>query len=70
MEWSLVLGVSVTVLALGGWIVGSVLLRRHAREGAVAQLSPADRAAALRGVSLHEQATAGQMAAMASAQRQ
>ncbi|QEO09992.1 hypothetical protein [Protaetiibacter larvae] len=67
MELGLVIGIAFTVVALGGWLVATLLLRRH---GTAAPLAPADRDAALRARSLHEQAAAGQMAAMASAQRQ
>lgn len=69
MELSLIIGISVTVLALAGWIVASLVLHRHAR-GVTARLDPADRAAAQGAHMLYERATAAQMAAMASAQRQ
>jgi len=70
MELSLILGLSFAVVALTGWVVAAILLRRRARRAGDTHLAPSDQAAALRGHSLHEQATAGQMAAMTSAQRQ
>jgi hypothetical protein len=51
--------------------VVSVLLHRHQRRmGDAVPLASADRDAVLRAQSLHNQATAAQMSAMASAQRQ
>lgn len=71
MELSLILGIGVTVVLLGGWVVVSVLLHHHQRRmGDAVPLASADRDAVLRAQSLHNQATAAQMSAMASAQRQ
>jgi hypothetical protein len=71
MQFSLILGISVSAALLVGWVVASVLLHRRQRtQGDAAPLASADRDAALRAQSLHNQATAAQMAAMASAQRQ
>lgn len=71
METSLIIGVAATVVLLGGWIVASAMLhRRQCDMGDAAPLTSADRRAVERGQSLHDQATAAQMSAMASAQRQ
>ncbi|MGN6272966.1 MAG: hypothetical protein ACTHMQ_07725 [Protaetiibacter sp.] len=71
METSLIIGVAATVLLLAGWIVASAMLHRRQRAmGDAAPFASADRRAVERGQSLHDQATAAQMSAMASAQRQ
>jgi len=71
MEISLIIGIGATIVLLVGWIVASVLLHRRQRSmGDAAPLASSDRAAAQRAQSLQNQATAAQMSAMASAQRQ
>lgn len=71
MEPSLIIGIGATTVLLVGWLVASVLLHRHRRTaGDPAPLASADRDAVTRAQSLHNQATAAQMSAMASVQRQ
>jgi hypothetical protein len=70
MELTLIIGISFLVVALSGWIVGVILLHRHAQRTSDAPLASSDREAALQAQSLYNQAVAGQMASMASAQRQ
>jgi hypothetical protein len=71
MELSLILGIGLTVVLLSGWVIASVLVHRHQRRiGEPAPLASADRNAVMRAQSLQNQATAAQMAAMSSAQRQ
>jgi len=71
MEISLIIGIGTTAVLLVGWLIASVLLHRHQRAmGDAAPLASADRDAVARAQSLQSQATAAQMAAMASAQRQ
>jgi len=61
MEFMLVLGVAFPIVAIGAWIVVSVLVRRREREAGDPYISPADRAASLQSKSLHESAAAGKM---------
>ena len=64
------IGLGATVLLLGAWIVFQVLQHRVSRTTSDRPLASADRDAVLNAHAYHETATAGQMASMASAQRQ
>ncbi len=55
------IGIAFPIVAIGAWIVVSLLVRRRERETGEPALSPADRAAALQSKSFHEAAAAAKM---------